>query len=86
MLFSKISFRQAERKLKEMEHETAQLRNKFKILSLIDFEPPPPILTNILSALSRAPSQRAPLPRRHSQSDFLPLLQISSAYQLLIQR
>jgi len=33
LLFSKISFRQAERKLKEMELETAQLRNK---LTMVD--------------------------------------------------
>jgi len=33
VFFSKISFRQAERKLKEMELETAQLRNK---LTLVD--------------------------------------------------
>jgi len=32
-LFPKISFRQAERKLKEMELETAQLRNK---LTMVD--------------------------------------------------
>ncbi|KAE9542808.1 hypothetical protein AGLY_002719 [Aphis glycines] len=51
-----VTIGQAERKLKEMEHETAQLRNKFKILSLIDFEPPPPILTNTWSFESSSKS------------------------------
>lgn len=124
-----ISFRQAERKLKEMELETAQLRNKltmvdkklengaksidsskdfedelldiplptvspdFTLLSLLDFEPPPPILTNQrlppLGALGRAPSPPAPLPRRHNRSlspGSPPPLQRSSAFRPLTQR
>ncbi|XP_026818098.1 putative leucine-rich repeat-containing protein DDB_G0290503 [Rhopalosiphum maidis] len=124
-----ISFRQAERKLKEMELETAQLRNKltmvdkklengaksidsskdfedelldiplptvspdFTLLSLLDFEPPPPILTNQrlppLGALGRAPSPPAPLARRHNRSlspGSPPPIQRSSAFRPLTQR
>lgn len=124
-----ISFRQAERKLKEMELETAQLRNKltmvdkklengaksidsskdfedelldiplptvspdFSLLTLLDFEPPPPILTNQrlppLGALGQAPSPPAPLSRRHNRSlspGSPPPLQRSSAFRPLTQR
>ncbi|XP_025198589.1 abnormal long morphology protein 1-like [Melanaphis sacchari] len=124
-----ISFRQAERKLKEMELETAQLRNKltmvdkklengaksidsskdfedelldiplptvspdFTLLSLLDFEPPPPILTNErlppLGALGQAPSPPAPLVRRHNRSlspGSPPPPQRSSAFRPLTQR
>ncbi|XP_022172396.1 putative leucine-rich repeat-containing protein DDB_G0290503 [Myzus persicae] len=124
-----ISFRQAERKLKEMELETAQLRNKltmvdkklengaksidsskdfedelldiplptvspdFTLLTLLDFEPPPPILTNQrlppLGALGQAPSPPAPLSRRHNRSlspGSPPPLQRSSAFRPLAQR
>ncbi|XP_001948151.2 spindle pole body component 110 isoform X2 [Acyrthosiphon pisum] len=124
-----ISFRQAERKLKEMELETAQLRNKltmvdkklengaksidsskdfedelldiplptvspdFTLLTLLDFEPPPPILTNQrlppLGALGQAPSPPAPLSRRHNRSlspDSPTSLQRSSAFRPLAQR
>ncbi|XP_060862835.1 putative leucine-rich repeat-containing protein DDB_G0290503 [Metopolophium dirhodum] len=124
-----ISFRQAERKLKEMELETAQLRNKltlvdkklengaksidsskdfedelldiplptvspdFTLLTLLDFEPPPPILTNQrlppLGALGQAPSPPAPLSRRHNRSlspGSPTPLQRSSAFRPLAQR
>jgi len=124
-----ISFRQAERKLKEMELETAQLRNKltmvdkklengaksidsskdfedelldiplptvspdFTLLSLLDFEPPPPILTNQrlppLGALGQAPSPPVPLARRHNRSlspGSPPPIQRSSAFRPLTQR
>jgi len=65
----------------------------FTLLSLLDFEPPPPILTNQrlppLGALGRAPSPPAPLPRRHNRSlspGSPPPLQRSSAFRPLTQR
>jgi hypothetical protein len=65
----------------------------FTLLSLLDFEPPPPILTNQrlppLGALGRAPSPPAPLARRHNRSlspGSPPPIQRSSAFRPLTQR
>jgi hypothetical protein len=65
----------------------------FTLLTLLDFEPPPPILTNQrlppLGALGQAPSPPAPLSRRHNRSlspGSPPPLQRSSAFRPLAQR
>lgn len=65
----------------------------FTLLTLLDFEPPPPILTNQrlppLGALGQAPSPPAPLSRRHNRSlspGSPTPLQRSSAFRPLAQR